>query len=310
MGKLGKQLVIFFIPLLICWLALEWFYRTQPNNYTYKNERIREVYRDCEILLLGSSHTFFGLDPEAFERPAFNLSNISQSLYFDELLLNKHIDSLPGLRAVVVPVGYFSLSQQEDGLEDRWRKYFYEQQMELKVPIVSRADPRRYSLALSRRLDRSLDLVKTRIKEGSLVSCYPNGYGMQDSSDIVNDKPKIAKLIARKHEDGSLDFQANMQRMQRMIDRCSERDILFIPVIMPVLPDYYQALRDDKWALIKISLDSLATANANTRFVDLSQDSRFTVDDLRDADHLTNQGAFKCSQLLSELIERYLGEAN
>jgi len=308
MNRLGKQIVLFLIPLTVVWLGLEWFYRTTPNNYTYKAERVSELYTDTEVLILGSSHAFFGLNPTYFSRSAYNLSNISQSFYFDELLLKKHIDSMPRLKAVVLPVGYFSLSQKDDGLEDRWRKYFYDQQMELEVPTVSATDPKRYSLALSRRFDRSVQLVRTYFEAGTLISCFPSGYGMQDSTDIVADKQSISKIIARKHEDGSLDFKSNTNRLQRMISLCGKRNVLFVPVIMPVHPDYYKALRADKWAKIKASLKTLEQYNVNTHFLDLSRDPGLRTDDLRDADHLTNQGAAKYSRLISSYLNDLLND--
>lgn len=302
MRRLGRQIAVFLVPLFIIWLGLEWFYRSTPNNYTFKRQMVINAYDDTEVLILGSSHAFFGLNPDYFNQKAINLSNISQSLYFDELLLARHLDSLKSLKAVVVPVGYFSLSQKDNGLEDRWRKYFYKEQMGLEVPSVSTIDPRQYSLALSRRLNRSIDLIRTYLEKETLVSCHPNGYGKQDSSDILNDKAAISVIIAKKHEDGSLDFRANTRRLARMIELCKERNVAFIPVIMPVYPDYYHLLNDDKWSKIKATLDSLDAANANTFFVDLSQDERFEKNDLRDADHLTNQGASKCSQILSSYI--------
>jgi hypothetical protein len=213
---------------------------------------------------------------------------------------------MPRLKAVVVPVGYFSLSQKDDGLEDRWRKYFYDQQMGLKVPTVSALDPKRYSLALSRRLDRTVQLVRTYFEEGTLISCFPSGYGIQDSTDIVADKPAISKIIARKHEDGSLDFESNTKRLQRMITLCGKRNILFIPVIMPVHPEYYKALRANKWTRIKTTLKTLEKQNGNTYFLDLSRDPGLNTDDLRDADHLTNQGAAKYSRLISSYLNNYL----
>lgn len=297
-----KKTVYFLIPLLLVWLGTELFYRTVETTYTFKEITVKDYYDDGEILIMGSSHSFFGLNPDYFEDKTYNFSNISQSLYFDELLLEKHLDGFKKLKAVVLTIGYFTLSQEDDGSEDRWRKYFYDQQMDLNVPSVSNLDLKRYSLALTRRFDKSIDLISEYISEGTIVSCYPNGYGKQDSTNIVRDKELMAENIARKHEDGSSDFNVNRLRLNRIIEMCAKRNIRVYLVEMPVYKTYYAALDPQKKIKVSALLRVMASANSNTTHVKLSQDKRFTNSDLRDADHLTNAGAAKCSKILSAII--------
>src|SRR5690606_38546314 len=120
------------LPIILVWGATEVFYRSVENNYTYKNERIISEYKEIETLVFGDSHAFFGINPQYFSTKTFNIANVSQSLYFDELLLKKHIDSLPQLKTVILNISFFTLSVVDDSSEDRWRKYFYQQQMKLE----------------------------------------------------------------------------------------------------------------------------------------------------------------------------------
>lgn len=101
------------IPILLGWLALESFYRFIPNNYTEKQKQILQNY-DSEVLILGNSHSFYGINPLSFNQKAYNFSNISQSLYFDELLLEKNITHFNNLKYVVLTIDYFTLSQEDD----------------------------------------------------------------------------------------------------------------------------------------------------------------------------------------------------
>jgi hypothetical protein len=263
---------------------------------------VKTFYKDGEILILGSSHSFFGINPSYFSRKTYNFSNISQSLYFDELLLEKHIDSFAQLKAVILTIGYFTLSQEDDGSEDRWRKYFYDQQMDLDVPIVSSWDLKKYSLALSRRFNKSTELMREFVSEGTIISCYSNGYGKQDSTDIVENKELVAVNIAKKHEDGSSDFNHNRLRLNRIIAACATRNIKVFLVEMPVHKTYYDQLDVDKRRKVSALLRVLASANENTVHLKLSRDPRFLEADMRDADHLTNAGAEKCSRIINELI--------
>lgn len=308
MKRLSKKIIWFLLPVIVVWMGLEVFYRTVDTNYSKKHELIQQKYKKTEILILGSSHSYYGLNPDYFIRNTYNFSNISQSLYFDELLLQKHLDSLQDLKAVILTIGYFTLSQEDNGLEDRWRKYFYDQQMDLEVPSVSDFDPKRYSLALSRKFNRSVDLVNEYINKGTIVSHYPNGYGIQDSSDIVSNKEEVAQIIARKHENGSMDFEANRLRLMRMIELCEKKKVHVFIVQMPAHPTYVNALVPEKWKRIGELLTDLSNSNGLVHHLDLTSDPNFSADDLRDADHLTNEGAEKCSKLLSDRIEAKLSD--
>ncbi|GEQ87321.1 hypothetical protein ULMS_28290 [Patiriisocius marinistellae] len=288
------------------WGALEFFYRTTETNYTYKTAKLIENYDCIETLILGDSHTFYGLDPEYFTSKTFNLANISQTLYFDELLLEKHIDSMDSLKTVILNVSYFSLSSLENSKEDSWRKYFYEAQMDLDVPIVSSFAPQKYSLALARRLHKSLELTHQYHDNGTIVNCYKNGYGIQDENDIVTDKENISIFIAKKHEDGLLDFKNNTVRLQRMIALCQNRNVKVLLIEMPVYPTYYDLLDQEKWSKIETTLHLLAKEHQNTDHLDLTQHSTFNKEDLRDADHLTNNGAKKCSRLVDDYLKATL----
>ena len=304
MKNFYKKILLFLIPVLMVWIATEVFYRTVENNYTYKTERIISDYDQIETLVFGDSHAFFGINPDYFSTNTFNIANVSQSLYFDELLLKKHISHLPKLKTVVINISYFTLSVVDDASEDRWRKYFYQQQMKLDIPSISIFDPGQYSLTLTRRFNKSVDLFREYYKNGTIVSSYKNGFGMQDESNIVADKVAISRLISKKHEDNSLDFEVNTERIQKMINSCNERGVEVILIEMPVFKTYYDLLNSEKKQKINATLLNLENNNKAVRFYDFSQEPSFVDSDLRDADHLTNQGAIKFSKLLNGLIQQ------
>lgn len=299
-----KKLLLFLLPVFLVWGATEVFYRTVENNYTFKNKRIVSEYHDIETLVLGDSHAFFGINPKYFSSNTFNIANVSQSLFFDELLLVKHIDSLSNLKNIVLNISYFTLSAKDDSYEDRWRKYFYQQQMDLDVPTISTFDPNQYSLALTRRFAKSVTLFGEYLKNGTIVTCYDNGYGFQDKSNIVPDKEKTSEIIAKKHEDNSLDFESNINRLQRMIDLCNQKGVTVFLIEMPVYKTYYGLLDETKKEKINSSLSQLQQKNKSVYYYDFSLNENFNKSDLRDADHLTNKGAEKFSKLLDALIER------
>ena len=304
MKSFYKKILFFLIPILIVWAIVEVFYQTTPNNYTYKTEQIAKKRESIETLLLGDSHILFGLNPDFLTSETFNIANISQSLYFDELILNKYIDDIPNLKTVVINISYFSLSSKENSKEDRWRKYFYHNQMDLEVPLIHPLDLRKYSLATTRKFQKTFLLIDGYLTEGTIVNCYANGYGKQDDTNIVKDKKKISSIIAKKHEDNLLDFNQNTKRVSRMIELCQSKDIKVILLQTPIHDIYYSLLNQKKTIKINTTLDSLTKVYKNTIHLDWTQHKSFNTNDLRDADHLTNEGAKKCSLILNEVIEK------
>ena len=64
--------------------AGEYLVRTYVDNpYKFKHEWMSRNAGDVEILVLGSSHTYYGINPALFDSKAFNLANVSQIFHYD-----------------------------------------------------------------------------------------------------------------------------------------------------------------------------------------------------------------------------------
>ena len=94
MRKFFLKLLLFISPFVLMYVALEVFYRNVPNNYSVKNQEINKNSQKIEVLLFGDSHCLYGLNPSCFSRNTFNLSNVSQTIYFDKLLFDKYVDKI------------------------------------------------------------------------------------------------------------------------------------------------------------------------------------------------------------------------
>ena len=89
MNKFITKLIIFCLPILLGTLVLEVLLRNIPNDYSQKKEYLDENSSEIETLILGSSHSFYGLNPKYFSSKTFNASHISQSLNYDYKIINK-----------------------------------------------------------------------------------------------------------------------------------------------------------------------------------------------------------------------------
>ena len=293
----------FLLPILLVWMGLEIFYRTTPNNYTVKAHRIQNHYESCEVLILGNSHAYYGLNPEFFQIPAYNLANISQNLYFDKLLFEKHIEHFKKLKYLILNIEYTTLSHPDDIDGELWRKYFYQSQMKLEVDLISFYDLRQYSLSLSRPLKNSLNTIEQSIKNQSLVDCDDLGWGISyTTKNSSTNMEHLSEIVTKKHEDHSLDFSENLNRIESIIEHCKQRNIQVLLLSMPVHKTYAERVNSHKVSQIHLSATKIANKHDNVFYLNLFRDSTLTDSDFFDPDHLNHQGAKKCTQIVNAFL--------
>ena len=303
MKKIIYKTLFFLTPIVLLLLGVELFYQIVPNNYTSKSQHIQKKYDDTKILILGNSHAFYGLNPKYFDKSTFNLSNISQTLYFDELLFEKHIDKLKKLEYVILNIEYTSLSQLDNTQEDVWRKYYYKRYMDLDVPIVSVFDPKCYFLSLNKNFESNFKLIKRYFSEGTIIDCDEYGFGVNYTKELKKSNfDSITPIIIKRHEDNSLNFANNINRIQAIINICKSKGIKVVLVTMPVIKGYAQGVNQVKLNKIFKTCLSFEKNNENVHYLNLFNDFRFTNEDFYDPDHLHSEGAKKCSMIMNEFL--------
>jgi hypothetical protein len=220
------------------YVALEIFYRNVSNNYSLKNQEINKNSQKIEVLLFGDSHCLYGLNPSCFSKNTFNLSNVSQTIYFDKLLFDKYVEKLPKLKQVVFCIEYTNLSQIDNSGDDGWRKFYYQRFMDLEVPLISKLDPRNYCLAFTQSFYKSRDLVKRYVKKRTILDCDSLGWGTNYKKADRIPAAQVAQNRAIVQEDGSMDFEVNKSRINDIIEKCKQRRIQVLIVSMPQTKEY------------------------------------------------------------------------
>ena len=95
-----RKISLFVLPVLVSLFCVEYAIRSLPNSFKLKNEFIENSGGEIETLILGSSHTFYGLNPKCFQSKTFNFANISQSPDVDLAILKSYEDELINLKTV------------------------------------------------------------------------------------------------------------------------------------------------------------------------------------------------------------------
>jgi hypothetical protein len=103
-----KTLIIFLFALVIA-IVIEFVVRGVPNPYRYKISLIEKQKEDVQLLILGSSTAYNGINPSFFDKKALNMSLGGQGIMIDAFLVNRYLHQMPNLEAIILPIGYGTL---------------------------------------------------------------------------------------------------------------------------------------------------------------------------------------------------------
>ena len=121
--KIHPYTFLYLLPILVFFIVLEIILRQIPNVYSHKKNYLEANADKIETLILGSSHTYYGIDPVYFSsnNSVFNGAHVSQSLDYDYEILKRYAAKLNNLKTVVIPVSYFTPWSRLSNGSESWR---------------------------------------------------------------------------------------------------------------------------------------------------------------------------------------------
>ena len=296
MKKFLKEFGFLTLPLLLAACFLEVVIQNIPNDYSLKKDYFDKNASQIETLILGSSHSFYGLNPTFFSSKTFNGSHISQSLKYDLEILKKYEDNLKNLTAVVLPISYFSLSEKlENGIES-WRIKNYRIYYEISTSNSYSDCSEVLSVKLSKNLYR---LFSFYVKKTSPITCTNLGWGSNYKSENALDLIESGKKAAYQYQNT---FDENVAVLNNLLQWCSERNVTLVLFTPPAFESFQKHLNKKQLnATVEIA-QKKAQANENCSYLNLLNNTRFKAKDYYDADHLSEIGAKKLSLLIDKQI--------
>lgn len=303
MKKFLKHLLFFLLPFTTVF-PLEYMIRQVPNPYKYKYEWMQMNAENIEILIFGSSHTFYGLRPNYFSRKAFNLANVSQENEQDFFLLKYWADRYKHLKTVIIPISSYTWFSK--GLEhgsESFRCRYYKIYMDCNMyPNLSV-----YNFELS-----DFNIAKKKISQIFYPKENPgyDQYGWGNEFKLSQKDKKTwedgteAKAAIQRHSVKSWDqIEVNYERMKEIAIFCKKHNIQLILVTTPCWHKYYEKL--NKKQLDKMyELTYQFQKEFDIPYFDYLRDQRFCANDFYDSNHLSDIGAIKFTKILNDDINR------
>lgn len=308
MKKFLVRLCLFLSPILVVVVFIEYSLSQVPNSYNKKKLLFEKQLDSIEVLITGNSQSLFAINPAMFIRKGFNVSNVSQPLYYDKEIILKYLPHLKNLRLVIIPIGYTSLySAPLEENEEEWRCFYYKRFWDISNDNLSVFNPSNYSFIALYSWEETQKLLFKKFKVNLAEGLYPNGF-MKSPYDNVGDKDLIINDSLGRRRVGLHDsimnekfFAENYRSLKKLVNELQEKKIHVVFITLPVYSTYYKFCNPDYLQKKDSVLNNLCTTY-NLKYFDYFKDARFTKMDFRDNDHMSFDGASHFSNILKEEV--------
>ena len=302
MKKFIIRTLLFLAPILIIGIVLEVSIRNIPNDYKYKKEYLDANAGQIETLILGSSETFRGVNPDYFSSNAFNAANNAQSLEYDYKILEMYKDNLKNLKTLIIPISYptyyFNLKSSKGSKRIKYYNIYF--------GMTSSFDLTEYSEVLSNKIKYTYrNFVKYYIHGNTLINCSKLGwtdYEEEEKSNLDDTGVKTANMHSMNINTDSAekDFEENVSYLESIIQWAAANDVEVILFTPPAYKSYTEALNPEQIRITIETSEDMASKYDNCVYLNKMTDPNFDIEDFYDANHLSGIGAQKLTLLLDK----------
>ncbi len=302
MKQFIKYFLLFTLPILILGLFTEFLLRKIPNDYIQKKEFLDKNSDSVEVLFLGNSHSFYGVNPTYFSSNSFNASHVSQSLDYDFEILKKYNNHWRKLKCIAIPISCFSLFGRLETGPESWREknytIYYKITASDKFIDYSEAIGNKLNVVL-RRLNSYYILGKSNISSSNL------GWGIDFNSNKKMDLKLTGEIAAKKHTmKNDKCFIENLNILKSIIAFAKINGVNILFYTPPAYHTYSDNLDSNQINQTIKAIVEVDQINDNVSYHNFLFDSSFSEIDFYDADHLNEIGAKKFTGKLDTLINQ------
>ncbi len=286
--KSALFLVLFLLPLVL----FEVYVRNQwIDPYDAKRAFLENEKSTCEVLILGTSHAWSGLNPEWVSKNCLNLANAFQPFYYDYQILEKYIPQMGSLNTIILPMSYTSFFNKPSAYHQNlysiyWNLSPYGETMISDHSLV-------LSLGLERLVERLIDNENNFVNKGWLAL-----------EGEYNGSFKLAKMrLDLMHENMDMqNWDESVSWLNKILALGKEhklRMVLYYPPYSKELNRQMEAYPFNQ--RINDYLTTLS-GNDNIELHYFNNNEIYSNDLFKDADHLNAEGAFVLSSAIREIL--------
>ena len=306
MIRFVAKLIIFLSPIVLLLGFVEHRLTQIPTGYKTKRMYLERNIDKAQVIITGSSHSYYGIKPQMLGAPAFSIAYVSQDIYYDTRILLKYLSQAKNAKVVIVPISYSTLENMLEDSPEAWRTSYYYRFWD--IPHAStrfRIADHSYIALYGPQQARSFlwSGVPVVGPEAMDESGGTAGLGNTNPATVMDASPTI-----KRHNAGmKVEYaRQNGHYLEELFDALKARGIHIVIITTPTFHSYYDNLNPAAYGLMQQEIEELRR-KYGLEYRNYLKDSRFTLADFSDCDHLSTAGAEKFSQILrDEVVSQYL----
>ncbi|MDO5510291.1 MAG: hypothetical protein Q4F57_06315 [Weeksellaceae bacterium] len=301
------KILLFAVPVLVALTALELYAR--DNYFAKKKAYLDANKQQAEVLVLGSSHMHYGINPLEMQPTTVNMSLLASAPEVDYRVFEKFAPELPSLRYVLLD---FSAAYIDKGTQEKWDGNVY-----LKTHWgVSKRQPELWDNFLSiAQFRKSLVQAADDLRGKHIPNYNPAGFETQIdpkinivqrfgySQDSLAGYKRYIHRMNRDHNQTHLENRAiNRVYFERIKNYCIQHNIKLILVSVPKMRLYNDFMGKE----VLDARNQLAADLVDNQHVIFWNDDRLFDDNTEyffDLNHLDVNGAAEYSHIISQRLE-------
>jgi hypothetical protein len=302
MYKFIKRLVLFSSPVLVGMIVFEILLKSIPNDYSFKSDYLDKKSNTVEVLFLGNSHFYFGINPIHITRKSFNGAHVSQSLNYDFAILEKYKEQWGNLKYIIIPIDYFSMYSSIEDTKENWRVKNYSIYYDIHINKSYWTSFEVFNDKFSNNASR---VIKYFFYQESDIACNKLGFGTYHKSKDSKNLFQTGEAAAKRHTvhiENNMSFSKNVKTIHSIIAFAKKQNSIIIFVTCPAYYTYKENLEPNQLNSTLNTIEQLVANNPNTYYYNFLTDTTFVAADYYDGDHLNDIGAKKLTLKIDRIL--------
>jgi len=265
-----------------------------------------------ETLILGTSHTLTGLNPNYLNGNAYNFASLSQPLKYDSKLVNYYVDSFVNLKNIIVPISYFTFGcpiekERVKPLFMFEKTYHWKDDDKLFSDIQIQLIPKQYFRFKIEQFKKKVGISLNNFYSQQTKNEWSHGGWLGRFSEKPITKQQARNRIRfhteiRTYPQKNAYFSPDIQYINEIIEFAEKKNCKLYFITTPHHKYYRTQINKHLWAENQKIIHELIQGKTNVTYLNFFGDTRFFDNDFDDQDHLNIRGAEKLSKIVNNII--------
>ena len=305
MKRFILKTLLLLLPVVVTAVSMECLLRHIPNDYVYKKNYLDKHSDEIQILILGSSETYFGINPDFFSQKTFNAAHASQTLDFSYEIFNKYQTGFNDLKVIILPITYHTLWDKLENSVESWRVKNYAIYYEIDTKsLTDKSEVLNGKLGIN--IQRLFDYY---VKKKHETYWSELGWGTSFKAENTDDLGESGRGRALYHtyaidsKEKMEIFADNLEILNSFSEYCKRKNAVLILITPPTYSAYRDNLNEKQLHQMIDTVTDFTKEHSNCIYINWQEDSDFTAEDFHDADHLDENGTKKLSEKMVLYID-------